>query len=101
MYLFRTGSAGEGEWEAAEREVNSDAVAHEAAGKAGLSQQEGLWWQRHQSEAIEEERGREKNGGRREHQRKEARQRKGDSEVGGNRSKSPSQCPSHGKGQWC
>lgn len=37
--------------------MNSDAVAHEAAGKARLSQQEGLGWQRHQSEAIEEEGG--------------------------------------------
>lgn len=80
--------------------MNSDAVAHEAAGKARLSQQEGLGWQRHQSEAIEEERGGKKNGGRRERWRKEARQRKGGSEVGGNRSKS-SQCPSHGKGQRC
>lgn len=41
----------------------------------------------------------EKNGVRREHQRKEARQRKGGTEVGGNRSKSPSQCPKHNREQ--
>lgn len=39
------------------REGNSDAVAHEAAGKAGLSQEEGLWGQRHQSQAMEDKRG--------------------------------------------
>lgn len=65
--------------------MNSDAVA---AGKAGLSQQEGLWGHRHQSQAMErreEEEG--KNGVRREHQKKETRQRKGGSEVRDNRRK--------------
>ena len=35
-------------------------MAHEAAGNAGLSQQEGLWGQRHKSQAMEVERGGEK-----------------------------------------
>lgn len=36
--------------------MNSEAGAREAAGKAGLSQQEGLWGQRHRSLAMKEDR---------------------------------------------